>query len=913
MRLERTVLRSLRRVMDFRILGPLDVRDGDQAVELAGGKQRALLALLILNRNETLSTGRIVEELWGEASPQTASKVIQNHVSQLRRGLGDGLLVTDGSGYSLRLERGSVDVDRFEELLAMGRGALDRGDPGSAADVIRQALALWRGQALADVAFEPFARAETARLEERRLVAVEERVEADLALGRHADLVGELEALIATNPLRERPRAQLMLALYRSGRQSEALAAYQDARKMLVEELGVEPGRPLRELHQAILTQDPKLEPASTVALPVPATRLIGRARELADAAELLASNRLVSLIGPGGSGKTRLAVQLASDVSDDFPDGVVWVPLQAVRDPELVLPAIASAVGVRGALSAHIADRTLLLLLDNLEQVLEAAPLLAEALSEMPNIKLVTTSREPLRIRGEQRYLVEPLAEDDAVTLFNERASAVNSSFEPTESVAQICRRLDGLPLALELAAARVAVLQPDDLLTRLERSLPVLMSGTRDAPERHRTLRATLDWSYDLLDRKEQAQFARLAVFEGSFDAGGAEAVAGVGLDALQSLVEKSLVRRWGEGRFAMLETVHEYSVERLDELPDHDKVRLLHAEHFIALAEAARPELRGEAHATWLDRLETERENFRTALRWSSDSGRMDLTCRLAAAFAPYWAARGPRTEARMWMETTLPARSTLSPEHRTPYLRWASAVAAESDEHDRARELCEEGLGLSRAEGDAASEGHALMQLASYAHDNGRPDEAASFLEQSADALRRLGTGWGLPAIVGNLGILAFERGEFERAEELYAESLAGYRTLKSPLNVVIALVNLADVSVERGRPKEAAEPLREALDIAVDLKNRRTLASVLNMYSHVAVAEGSWERAAILIGARDHLLEETGARLQGGDEQRALGEEETVEAELGAAAFKEVWAEGAEMELDAVVRFVQATR
>ena len=241
--------------MDFRILGPLEVRNGDQAVDLAGGRQRALLALLIVNANETVSIDRIVEELWGEQSPQTAPKVIQNHVSQLRRGLGDGLLVTEGSGYRLRVDPGNLDVDRFEELLADGRSALERGDAESSADLLRESLALWRGSPLADVAFEPFAQAEAARLEDRRLVAVEERIEADLMLGRHDDLVGELESLIAKNPVRERLRAQLMIALYRSGRQSEALAAYQDARRTLVQELGIEPARALRDLHQSILTQ----------------------------------------------------------------------------------------------------------------------------------------------------------------------------------------------------------------------------------------------------------------------------------------------------------------------------------------------------------------------------------------------------------------------------------------------------------------------------------------------------------------------------------------------------------------------------------------------------------------------------------------------------------------------------------
>jgi DNA-binding SARP family transcriptional activator len=301
--------------MEFRILGPLDVRDGDQTVTLAGGRQRAVLALLIVNANETVSTDRIVEELWGEQSPPTAPKVIQNHVSQLRRGLGDGLLVTDGSGYRLRVDPGSLDVDRFEELLAEGRSALERGDAESAADLLRRSLALWRGAPLADVTFEPFAQAEVARLEERRLVALEERIEADLVLGRHDDLVGELEALIAKNPLRERPRAQMMLALYRSGRQSEALAVYQDARRTLVEELGIEPGRPLRDLQQAILNQEPGLDLPAVAETPLEGPRgaFVGRDAELSALLDGLADalsgrGALVLLVGEPGAGKSRLA-----------------------------------------------------------------------------------------------------------------------------------------------------------------------------------------------------------------------------------------------------------------------------------------------------------------------------------------------------------------------------------------------------------------------------------------------------------------------------------------------------------------------------------------------------------------------------------------------------------------------------
>ena len=408
--------------MDFRILGPIEVRDGDHEVELAGGKQRALLALLIVNANQTVSTDGIVEELWGEQPPQTASKVIQNHVSQLRRALGDGLLVTQGSGYTLRLEPGSLDLDRFEELLAEGRRALDGGDAERAVELLREALALWRGTPLADVAFESFAQPEIARLEERRLVALEERIEADLALGRHADLVGELEALIAKNPLRERLRAQLMLALYRSGRQSEALAAYQDARRTLVDELGIEPGRPLRELHQALLNQDPELDPTRAGADPgtgvAPRSAFVGRHTELS---ELLSGLRealagrggLFFLVGEPGVGKSRLAEEtivraraqgfevLVGHCWEAGGAPAYWPWVQSVRshtratDP----PSLREQLGSGAADLAQI--------LPELRETFSDLPQLPEVESEGARFSLFDATAEFLRRASEARPIL--------------------------------------------------------------------------------------------------------------------------------------------------------------------------------------------------------------------------------------------------------------------------------------------------------------------------------------------------------------------------------------------------------------------------------------------------------------------------------------------------------------------------
>jgi predicted ATPase/class 3 adenylate cyclase len=324
--------------------------------------------------------------------------------------------------------------------------------------------------------------------------------------------------------------------------------------------------------------------------LPIQPTPLVGRRRELAETGELVRSNRLVTLTGPGGSGKTRLALQLAADAVEQFPDGVFWVPLQAVRDPALVERAIRTSIGADDGLIEYVANKRLLVLLDNFEQVVEAAPAVSALVGGTPYAKVLVTSREPLHVESERRYPVEPLRDADAEILFVERGSAVAPTFRPTQAVGEICRRLDGLPLAIELAAARLALLDPEELLARLDRRLPFLTGPSRDAPARQRTLRSAIEWSHELLEPDEQQLFARLAVFAGSFALNAAETVCDAELDILESLVEKSLVRRWGSGRLGMLDTIREYALERLDESPDAEDVRLRHAEYFLAVAESA-----------------------------------------------------------------------------------------------------------------------------------------------------------------------------------------------------------------------------------------------------------------------------------------------------------------------------------
>ena len=463
------------------------------------GRQRALLGYLLLHANEVVAQDRLVDALWGESPPATAVTKLHGYVSRLRRVLGAGRLETRPPGYVLRVGPGELDLDRARELLAADRHA--------------EALALWRGEALVDLGSEDFARSEIARLGELRLSALEGRFEHELAAGRHAELAGELAAVARANPLRERLAGQLMLALYRSGRQAEALAAYQAARATLVEELGLEPSEQLSALQQRILVHDPALDGTRGAAtLPAPMTSFVGRGRELGQIRALILRPgvRLVTLTGAGGSGKTRLALEVARTVAGHFAEGARFAPLAAVAEPATVPHAIAEALAVHqssaqsieDALKAFLAERELVLVLDNLEHLLEATPLASELLMAAPRLKILATSRIHLNLYGETEYAVPPLpAREEAVTLFTDRASAVRPGFIPTPAVAEICARVDGLPLAIELAAARARTLTPPEILARLDHRLDCSTDGPRDVPARQRTLRDTLLWSYDLL----------------------------------------------------------------------------------------------------------------------------------------------------------------------------------------------------------------------------------------------------------------------------------------------------------------------------------------------------------------------------------------------------------------------------
>jgi predicted ATPase/class 3 adenylate cyclase len=634
---------------------------------------------------------------------------------------------------------------------------------------------------------------------------------------------------------------------------SERTRAYVDG--VSIRDLGAHRLKDLSEPQQLYQLGDAEFPPLKTLHatnLPTQATPLVGREEELADIRALLGEHRLVTLTGPGGSGKTRLGLQVAAEVLEDYPHGVFWVPLQSLRDPALVVPTIAQTVGSKNGLADHVGDKRMLLLLDNLEQVIEAAGDLSHLLAETGSARLLVTSREPLRVAGEYRYTVDPLAERDAVVLFLERARAVDPNFEPSDAVAEICRRLDGLPLALELAAARVSLLSPDDLLARLERALPVLTLGARDAPERQQTLRATIAWSYDLLDEDEQRLFRRLSVFAASFELDAVEPVCEAELETLQSLVDKSLVRRWGSGRFGMLETVHEFAGERLAESGEEGEVKRRHAEHYVVVAESAHVgEVSEEPQRHDLAALELD--NMRTALDWTLANRRVELGLRLALALTNFWVARDP-FEGRRWLESFLEQGELIAPTLRARTLRDYGGLVFIVGEFEDGLRLYEQSLAEYRALGDEGGTAEVLARLAVAVQVRGDLAQAREYAEESLEIHRRLGSKRGEALGVHALALIEWDSGNHELARELMTRSATLARQTGFAWWEVGTLYSLCEWALEEDGRDEAEQLGREALALAGRIGERMYAVYLLALLARITAEDGRLGRAGLLWGA-----------------------------------------------------------
>ncbi|WP_247686130.1 BTAD domain-containing putative transcriptional regulator [Micromonospora sp. C31] len=963
--------------MRFGLLGPLAVWTTDGApVNVPDLKVRVLLADLLAHQGRPVPVDRLVDDLWGERPPANPSGALQTKVWQLRRALNDAeaggrdLVVSRPPGYLLHAP-GQTDADRFDALVERATGT-----PAWPARVtlLDEALALWRGPVLADFADEPFTRALATRLEEQRLVAVEERAAARLALGEHQLLVGELADLVVQHPFRERARALQLRALYRAGRQGEALASYARFRRQLADELGLDPGPELVALHRAILAHDPVLladAPAATAVLtgraglrtdpnqsagpggaggrrdpggasgagggdgpagpdgprgaddsltrslwsagstntpppagsgrvpprtnlPAPLTPLVGRAEAVRHVHDLLRVERLITLVGPGGVGKTRLAVEAAHQLAEAYPDGVWLVELASLRpdDPAALAGSLLAVLGIREATGADrgptgapatpadrlvdvLRGRSLLLVLDNCEHVVEPVAELAQrVLPHAPGVRLLATSQDPLGVAGERVWPVPPLelpdpevtepevlARSSAVQLFVARAAAAVPGFAldaaNARAVAELCRRLDAVPLALELAATRVRALGVHGLVDRLDDRFRLLSGGHRGAPPRQQTLRAMIDWSWELLSDPERVVLRRLAAHADGCTVEAAEAVcadrelpAGDVLGLLVRLVDRSLVAMTegaGEPRYRLLESVAEYCLARLREADEVAVVRRRHRRHYVELARRADEELRGSAQRRWLAQLDQETANLRLALDGALADGDAAGALELTTALAWYRYLRGRLREARRSIEAALAVPGTVPASLRAAATCWRAGLALLEAGGDHAP-LVGPALAGWPPDEDPAGRARAACFLGLALLNTGDVATSQELVDDALAQFERLGDRWGVAIALSLRAGHAQSRGDLEAASRDGARSVALFRELGDRWGQLQGSFALTSRAEAVGDYPEATRLHREGLRMAEELGLWLEASDRLSGLGRIALLSGDYDRA-----------------------------------------------------------------
>jgi predicted ATPase/DNA-binding SARP family transcriptional activator len=891
------------------ILGPLEVRRDDGApVDVAGARLRALVTRLALDAGRPVTVAALVDAVWGDAPPTDEANALQTLVSRLRRTLGDATAVGQSpAGYRLAVDPGDVDARRFERLTAEGAAALRANDADRAAELLCSALALWRGPALIDGGAA--VAADATRLHDLRLAAVLDRLDADLALGRAAAAVTELDALAADYPLHERLAGQLMRALAATGRQAEALTSYERLRSRLADELGVDPAPELQAIHLAVLRGElgsaaqPKLpeSPTRRTNLRAQLTSFVGRDDEVARIGKSLEQSRLVTLVGPGGAGKTRLAAEAATQILDTAPDGIWFVELASVTDAADVPQVILGSLGLRevvlleqrsrpsardaiGRVLDALADKQTVLVLDNCEHLIDAtARLTDQLLAESPGLRILTTSREPLGIFGETLLVVPPLGlpQPDvtasqalafpAVRLFADRVAAARPDFalddESVAVVAEIVRRLDGLPLAIELAAARLRTMPLLEVAERLSDRFRLLTGGSRTAMPRHRTLRAVVEWSWDLLTAGERVLVERLAVFPSGATLRSATAVcaddvvpADDVIDLLASLVDKSLLQVNRSGRYRMLETIREYGIERLAERDELAPIRSRHADFFADLVREADQRLRTADQLPWIERLNEERDNVLAALRYLGDEGRADAALELAAGVGWFWMLTGAHSEAAIWLRFALSVEGVAEVEaHKRLMIETMLAVNSANGPQVMDAETLEAGMArlidlnerleavdpraapllallrsvialfsgdealMQRRIQDAIGSGDewvaasAVMFRANIAENDGDVASMRVDTERALDTFVRLGDRWGMASCLQTLGLIETNEGDLAAALAHFQDALRYVAELGASddeawLNMRLAdvYVRLDDLAAARTCAERAAE-------------------------------------------------------------------------------------------------------
>ncbi len=897
--------------MDVSILGPLMVEDDGNELTIAGARMRTLLALFAVRPGENITAERLADDLWGDDPPAGAANGLQSLVSRLRRALGDAgrLVVTTPNGYRLDAADEHIDAFRFVDAAQRGHEALLAGDAARAARVLAEGLALWRGAALDGFDDDGVLHREAVRLEELRLNAIEDRLDADLRLGRHADVIAELGTLVTEHPLRERLHGFLMLALYRAGRQAEALRTFQEARRVLGEELGLDPSPELRALESSILSHDSALDHVATPTSRVmqhhtnlwrELSEFVGRTAELAALADLMDASRLVTVVGPGGAGKTRLAVEAAALHVGGCD---VWfIDLAPLRSPDAVADTVAAMTGLGdGGLSQgapglttverlvdHLRGRPTLLLLDNCEHVVREAARVAERLLiGCEDVRILATSREALGVRGETVWVVPPMSSDDAVALFTTRAASASGPAVDDDTVGvvtELCARLDGLPLAIELAAGRVRAIPVRQLAARLDDRFRLLTGGSRTALPRQQTLRAVVEWSHELLFDDEQRVFARLSVFAGGCSLDAAEAICSGDdiaaedvADLLGHLVDKSLLIADhagvndpdGEVRYRLLQTLELYGREQLAASGEVDAVRARHATYFGAICRRGHDAFRGDRQEAWLVEVERESDNLRAVLSWLIERNEALTVQTMLGGLGWAWWFAGRGDEGWRWLTSGLACTGSTSPLARASAAMWAGYVGASAGVGmDAASVYAEEAVALLHANpgqrlADETSESllpDALMLAAGIRGMVGDPVGATRHYTAAAN-LYASGTGhWNRALQLNATGRLAELGGDVRRGFELQCESVDHFEV--AGVHWALAVINgdVGMMAFRLGEVDEALRRTRRAAEAARRLRLGGYQAVLLNRLGWFAMLTGDIDLSDRLVDEAIDLAE-----------------------------------------------------
>ena len=948
-------------------------------------KAKSLVKMLALVSNHSYHREQVLEQLWPDLEPEAALNNLHRVIHVARHVLEPHLGPSQRPAYLrfqddiLKLSPSLplwIDVEQFEAARNAIRHAQEPAP-------YLAAIELYSGDLLPEDRYEDWAIRRRERARQSYLTLLDDVAQIYITRKEYDAAIETLQKLVAEEPVLEEAHLRLSRLYARTGQRYQALRQYQQLRDALKRELDAEPATEIQRLYQDIRSSHlapqeeqlpvrsqegnqttpptPSVEERTDQSanrhtnLPHALTSFIGREQEITEIGHLLKRARLVTLTGSGGSGKTRLAIQTAASLSEQFAGGAWLVELAALTDPSFVPQAVATTLNVRETsdrplmeqLVEALRSKRMLLLLDNCEHLVDACAHLADALLQAcPNLHILATSRQALGLIGEITWRVpalpvpdpdrlppfEHLLRYDAVRLFYERASSSRPDFTLTPqngaAVVQICRRLDGIPLAIELAAVRVKALSADQLAARLDDALSLLVTGSRTAQQRQRTLRATCDWSYALLNEEEQALFRRLSIFAGGWTLEAAEQIdadlqspsslsAGVGggsaviFDLLAQLVDKSLVvmvERGDHTRYRMLEALRQYGAEKLAAAHETALLRERHAAWYLALVEKLKPQWEGAGQAALGARLDEEHDNMRAALQWALEKSVGDTGLRLGGALWRFWQVRGYLTEGRVWLEKLLEKSSDTSAAPRAVALQGAGVLAMDQGDYGRAKELYEESLALYRAEDNSDGIMTTLNNLGIVVEASGDYMRAAELYEESLALARQQGNQSVLARALNNLGVTVYRQGDYERASALYEESLALVRASGNEANMVVALNNVAEVACRKGDYAQAGVRYREGLPLAQSLGYRTAIAFYLGGLAEVASGLGQAQRAARLWGAEETLREAVGAPLEPDDQPRYHRLVTAARAQLDENEFARLWAEGRTVLLEQTVAY-----